>query len=606
MTMTPIKSALFLPATAALMAGVFVLDLLTPLGVAVWALYFVPIAVTNWLARPRSVVLVALASTILIIVGFFLSPPGGVAPALGLLNRSLGSGLIWFSTVVLIQQRRLNVSLIDISARKRAEAERDHLMGVAEATRIRLAAIVESSDDAIIGKDLDGIITDWNKGAEKTYGYSAGEMVGTSIMRLIPAEREMEEVYILGKIKRGENVEQFESLRQTKDGRLINVSITASPIKYGAGNVIGASKIERNITVQKEHERELARLTRLYAALSQINLAIVWMPDRNELFQKVCQALVEQGGFHMAWIGWHDAETHQIVPLAISGDENGYIRSIKVYGDERPEGCGPSGLAFRAGCPCICNDMLNNPVTAPWRPELIRRGFKACAVFLIRFKNEVCGTLTVYSEEPFFFQDKEIALLEEAAHDVSFALDNFARDEARSQADRSLRSEKMFSDTMIESMPGILYFYDSAGRFLRWNRNFEVVSGYSADEISRMHPLDFFSGEEKSRVEKRIADVFTKGQSSVEAPFVARDGTETPYFFTGRLVLFEGRSCLVGVGIDISERKKPEWNGRDVSRRRPPIVSSLPFWPPCRTNCARHSIPLSGLPASSCRDWPGR
>ena len=118
----------------------------------------------------------------------------------------------------------------------------------AETVSIRLAAIVESSDDAIIGKDLNGIITSWNKGAEKIFGYTASEMMGTSILRLIPADRHEEENQILEKIKRGESVEHFETLRQTKDGRLIDVSVTASPIKDASGKVIGVSKVARDIT----------------------------------------------------------------------------------------------------------------------------------------------------------------------------------------------------------------------------------------------------------------------------------------------------------------------------------------------------------------------
>src|SRR4029077_13005605 len=90
----------------------------------------------------------------------------------------------------------------------------------------------------------------------------------------------------------------------------------------------------RDFTVQKEFEHELARLARLYAALSQVNQAIVRMPTRDELFQKVCRILVEHGGFHMAWISWHHPESHQLVPVAVWGDENDYIRSIKVYADD--------------------------------------------------------------------------------------------------------------------------------------------------------------------------------------------------------------------------------------------------------------------------------
>jgi len=135
------------------------------------------------------------------------------------------------------------------------------------------------------------------------------------------------------------------------------------------------------------------------------------------------------------------------------------------------------------------------------------------------------------------------------------------------EADSILRSEKLFSDTMVESMPGILYFYDRAGRFLRWNRNFEVVSGYGRDEIAGMHPLDFFAAEDRAEVDARIEQVFRSGESTIEVPFLSKTGARTPYFFTGRRVEFEGRPCLVGVGIDISDRVRTEQR-LAVSERR--------------------------------------
>jgi PAS domain S-box-containing protein len=131
-------------------------------------------------------------------------------------------------------------------------------------------------------------------------------------------------------------------------------------------------------------------------------------------------------------------------------------------------------------------------------------------------------------------------------------------DAERHRVERRLHSERRFSRTMIESMPGILYFYDSSGRFLRWNRNFETVSGYSGEEIARMHPLDFFAERDQPLLERRIAEVFARGESSVEAEFVTKSGIATPYFFTGRRVEFEGEPCLVGMGIDISERRSAE------------------------------------------------
>ena len=135
------------------------------------------------------------------------------------------------------------VVVTDVSERKRAELAMP-----------RLAAIVEFSDDAIIGKDLNSIVTSWNRGAEKVFGYTADEMVGTSIMRLIPADRHDEENHILKQINSGKSVQHFETVRQTKDGRLIDVSVTASPIKDGTGNSIGVSKVARDITERKRAE----------------------------------------------------------------------------------------------------------------------------------------------------------------------------------------------------------------------------------------------------------------------------------------------------------------------------------------------------------------
>jgi PAS domain S-box-containing protein len=121
----------------------------------------------------------------------------------------------------------------------------------------QLAGIVASSEDAIIGKDLGSIITSWNAGAERIFGYRAAEMIGTSIMRLIPANRRQEEVTILSRIRSGERLDHFETVRLAKDGRELNVSITVSPIKDSAGHVVGASKVARDITEKKRVEQSL-------------------------------------------------------------------------------------------------------------------------------------------------------------------------------------------------------------------------------------------------------------------------------------------------------------------------------------------------------------
>src|SRR5438874_76953 len=120
-----------------------------------------------------------------------------------------------------------------------------------EESRFRLAAIVDSADDAIVSKDLNGVVRTWNDGARRTFGYTAAEMIGQPILRLIPAELQHEEGEILRKIRAGERIEHYETIRVRKDGERIQVSVTISPIRDESGRVIGASKIARDISDRK-------------------------------------------------------------------------------------------------------------------------------------------------------------------------------------------------------------------------------------------------------------------------------------------------------------------------------------------------------------------
>jgi PAS domain S-box-containing protein len=151
----------------------------------------------------------------------------------------------------------------DITERKQAEIALN-----------RLAAIVEYSSDAIIGKDLNSMVTSWNKGAEKIFGYTSEEMVGSSVMRLIPEDRRRDEGLILGKIRCGETLEHFETVRKTKEGRLIDVSVTVSPIKDSSGRIIGASKIARDITDVKRAKEMAMHLVAVMASNLKLEMEI--------------------------------------------------------------------------------------------------------------------------------------------------------------------------------------------------------------------------------------------------------------------------------------------------------------------------------------------
>jgi PAS domain S-box-containing protein len=432
----------------------------------------------------------------------------------------------------------------------------------------RYRTLFERAPLGILYADPEGRYIDANESICQMLGYERRELIGqpsTLIVAPVDVGRidaALEEIY-----NRADHRREWAFRR--RDGSIFTGDVIAT--LFPDGTVLA---MVRDVTADREHEIELARVTRLYNALSHINQAIVWSKTREELFQRICRCLVEQGGFDMAWIGWHDPDARRIVPQAQFGDDSGYLESTLISVEDCPAGRGPTGTAFRTGRPAISNDAMHDPRNLPWLSELERRGVRASAAFPVRFQGEISGTLSVYAGAQDFFKQREIALLEEAAADLSFAIDNFAREEARRHAEETLRSEKQFSDTMIESMPGALYFYDGHMRFLRWNRNFEEVTGYSGEEVAQLAPLDFFRGEDQQRVAARIAEVFEHGESAIEAAFVAKDGTSKPYFFTGRRVQYNGMTCLVGVGIDVSARREAEARLAESERKYRELVEN--------------------------------
>src|SRR5690606_4400084 len=147
--------------------------------------------------------------------------------------------------------RRVGVIFKDVTASREAERSRAHL-----------SAIVQSSDDAIISKNMDGIIQSWNAGAERLFGYTADEAVGQPVTILIPEHLLNEEPLVLARIRRGEPVEHYDTVRRHKDGTLIHVSLSVSPILDPKGHVVGASKIARDITERRKAEERLAEADR--------------------------------------------------------------------------------------------------------------------------------------------------------------------------------------------------------------------------------------------------------------------------------------------------------------------------------------------------------
>ena len=146
----------------------------------------------------------------------------------------------------------------------------------------------------------------------------------------------------------------------------------------------------------------------------------------------------------------------------------------------------------------------------------------------------------------------------------------------RKRSEESLMQEKKVSDNIIESLPGIFYMFDERGRFVRWNKKLETVSGYSAEETAQMRPTEFFEGEDKTLIAGRIEKVFAEGQSEVEAFLVTNRGARIPYYLTGLRMTVDGKVHLVGLGVDITDRKRAEEETQRLRLLLKNMIDSMP------------------------------
>lgn len=316
--------------------------------------------------------------------------------------------------------------------------------------------------------------------------------------------------------------------------------------------------IESGVAQLRSQKREIERFNRLYLAFSRINHEVMTADEPDALFARICQVLVRQGRFRMAWIGLLDESGNTLQPVASAGSGVNAVLDDLTARAEVNAGSVGWDRVIKSAQAMVSNDFTQGDDTRHWIELAERHDLQSRAAFPLLECGRVIGVLSVYARESNFFRENEVSLLEEVVVDVSLALDRFALAEESREAESLAHRELSFSQAMIDSMPGIVYFYDDQGRFLRWNRSFETVSGYSSAEIAHLHPLDLFDANDRPLVGERIARALEEGEATVEADFCSRDGSRRPYFFTGRGLDYDGRRCLVGVGIDITERKRAE------------------------------------------------
>jgi PAS domain S-box-containing protein len=286
-------------------------------------------------------------------------------------------------------------------------------------TDARLASIIESSDDAIASKDLEGIITSWNPGAERLFGYSAEEVLGKPMTLIIPAERASEEPAILARIARGETTDHFETVRIGKDGRKLDVSVTISPIQDSQGRIVGASKIARDITDRKLNEAKVqAQLARLNL-LHQITRAIGERQDIRSIFQVVIRTLEEHLPVDFCCISFYDPADNTLLVTSVGLRSAALAIELAMSEEARIE-IDQNGLSR-----CVRGQLVYEPdisqVLFPFPQRLAGGGLRAMVAAPLLVESKVFGVLIAARQQAHSFSSGECEFLRQVSEHVALA-----------------------------------------------------------------------------------------------------------------------------------------------------------------------------------------
>jgi PAS domain S-box-containing protein len=369
-------------------------------------------------------------------------------------------------------------SLLDIGEERRADE-----------VRRQLASIVDSSGDAIFSEDLDGIIVSWNRGAQRLYGYSAREALGQSIALVIPPELRDEEPAMLARIARGEHIENYETLRRCKNGRLIEVSLTVSPVRDAAGRIVGASKIARDITERRLASRALAQREEEQKALYEFTNRLYRADSLGAVYDAALDAIVS--ALHCSRASILRFDEHFVMRfVAWRGLSERYRRAVEGHSPWSPDETNPE--------PVCLSDAAGADLPPELKKIVADEGIGALAFIPIAASGKLAGKFMAYYEAPHTFTAGEVDLALNLARQLGFAVERMQAEHARRAAEQELRelSERLETEVekrtlerdriwnVSEDLLGVSNF---EGYFISINPAWTRLLGWSEQEIKSTH-----------------------------------------------------------------------------------------------------------------------
>lgn len=450
----------------------------------------------------------------------------------------------------------------DITASKQNQAK-------LEASQLRWTTLFEAAPDAVhVNRLSDGLYLEVNEGFTALTGYTSDDVNGRTSADLGVWDDLGARARLVAALERDGEIRGLEADFRRKDGSLVPTLISARVVELGGETC--AVSVTQDISGLKSAEKRIRRLGSVYAVLSRVNQALVHLHEPQAVFDEACRVIVEDGGFRMAWVGLVAPDGIHVEPVARAGAGADYADGIDlVLGDER-RGRGPTGRTISERCRVVCQDIEHDPTMEPWREDALSRGYRSSAAFPLIVDNVAVGALCLYAGEPGFFDDEQIALLDELAGDISFTLELDERESVRKRAEEALvESERWLAESQRIAHLGH-YIYDIDQDWWVGSPSLYDVLGVGEDYkrdlagwLETVHPAD----------RERMSVYFTEEVLEKRLPFdmeyrVLRpcDGVERWAHGLGMVDFADDGHPIRMFGIiqDVTERKRAEQRHQDI------------------------------------------
>jgi PAS domain S-box-containing protein len=412
---------------------------------------------------------------------------------------------------------RFEGTLLDITLQRIAE------LRLAESEN-RLHTIIQTEPECIklLGPNCE--LLDMNPaGLSMIEADNIGEVLGHSVLSLVDADYKDSFVNLTREVFNGKSGSlefQITSLKGSK--RWIETNVV--PFRNTNGEIVSLLGVARDSTKRKRNEDLLRETEERYRGIFENALDGIFQTTPNGKFITANPAMAKIFGFH--------------TPEEL-------ITSVADIGAQ----------------------LYLDPTRRMEIMHMLKREGKVIGYELEMLKSNREVIWILANIRCFYDNKGEIKYFEGTIKDIT----------KQKKAEVQIKREKEFAESFINSLPGVFYLYDSTGKFLRWNRNFETITGYNAKEITTLHPSELFEeGEERDLVASRINEVFVNGYAEVESNFLLKDKRKIPYYFNGWKIKYDDQDCLIGVGIDISDRKKTEEELRNSENKIRAFFRSTP------------------------------